>query len=62
MDINIKCTKDEFAQLVRACTCADIGDYCHACLIHAVGACDDGCAGIEHVVSVDLVEDGAADG
>ena len=60
MDIKIKCTKDEFAQLVRNCVCADIGDYCPACIFN--GAIADGCAGIEYITDIEIIEDGAADG
>ena len=62
MDVKIKCTKDEFAQLVRCCACAEIGDYCHSCMFYDLSRSEDGCAGIEHIADCEIVEDGAAHG
>lgn len=63
MDIKIKCTQQEFASLVRKCERVNSG-YCAACSNCVL---DELCrergdqARIEHVVSVDLVEGGAAE-
>ena len=58
MRIKITCTQIEFAQLLRACAAADIGDYCHACVLY--GACNN--TGIENCAEIKIVEDGAANG
>lgn len=64
MEIKIKCTAEEFAALVRECERVN-GDYsasCSSCVLDELcQSCGD-YANIEHILSVDLVEGGAADG
>lgn len=58
MKIKITCTQAEFAQLVRACAGADIGDYCHACVLY--GYCNN--TGIDNCAEIKIVEGGADNG
>lgn len=64
MDIKIKCTAAEFASLVRKCERVNSGysAICSSCVLDEICQERGDQARIEHIVSVDLVEDGAADG
>lgn len=59
MDIKIKCTAAEFAALVRDCLRCAMYESCNGCVFKKING---SCKGIEHLVSVELVEDGVADG
>lgn len=61
MNISIKCTQQEFARLVRVCARVSGNVYCSGCVLEDTCRERGDAAGIEHVVAVDLVEDGAAD-
>ena len=64
MDIKIKCTAAEFASLVRKCERVNGGysSSCSSCVLSDICQERGDQALIEHIVSVELVEDGAADG
>lgn len=64
MDIKIKCTAAEFASLVRKCerVNSDYGAHCSSCILDELCQERGDQARIEHIVAVDLVEGGAADG
>ena len=65
MNIKIKCTQQEFASLVRKCERIDgtgYGSGCSSCVLDELCQERGDQAHIEHIVSVELVEDGAADG
>lgn len=55
MDIKIKCTQQEFAQLIRECQCMSMDDCCLNCILYPAGGCD----GIENIAAFEIVEDGA---
>ena len=60
MDIKIKCTQQEFGQLVRACSYSAGEGGCYRCIVgERVGtAC---CEGVEHVCDFEIVA-GDSDG
>ena len=55
MDIKIKCTQQEFAQLIRECQCMSMDENCLSCILYPAGGCD----GIENIAAFEIVEDGA---
>ena len=64
MNIKIKCTAAEFASLVRKCERVNsgYGSACSNCVLDEICQERGDQARVEHVVSVELVEDGATDG
>lgn len=62
MRIKIECTQQEFAGLVRECVCAEIGGYCHSCLLSLEKDANDGCAGVERIAEIKIIEGGADNG
>lgn len=64
MDIKIKCSAVEFAALVRKCERINngYGSSCSGCVFDELCQERGDAARIEHIISVDLVEGGAADG
>lgn len=64
MRINIKCTAADFARLVRKCASINggYGTSCGGCVLDELCNTSGDRVYIEHVVDVELVKDGAADG
>lgn len=62
MNIKIKCTAVEYAALVRDCMYSEMQKQCGDCFLRNMTDPDKSCAGIETLVDVEIVEDGAGHG